>query len=478
MHQRLAWSGRLPHVPKYQMSNHRQQPMSKAAASIKLGPAIGSSWIVRQILTLSFAAAFLQYWVLSSVSQYVPVALLFAAALVVLAGRARRDRLLHLLSGGALLLTAVLFTQVVSYYDGDRYSLLYGFTLIAIIFAVRLILQQIGLPEVLRAYFKAGLILTLFLLVAGRKSLVGYSAGARFSGNGGAHPNLVSFVLAGFLPVLIWRTLEYRVPWKRRLMVGVCVLNFVFIFISGSRGSLFAVLFAGIVLILRSTAAGRIQRLLRVRHLHVILALIAIPLVAGYFLQHGRLERLGGFFNAALNLTSSQRGISSGLSGRTQFWALTLNILREQDRWLIGFGYRMGDRLVGTIDDGYLQLLFESGLISGGIILSVMLVTLGRLWRATRDRENSAWLRYHLMLLTTLIIYLVNNISTRYLFSFGNSFSVCVIFMMCASRRELLGPRASAEVVRARLPRRPHGVPAFAFHRRFSAHHRTTGGGA
>ncbi len=449
--------------------------MSSGAASIRLGPPIGASWIVRQLLTLSFITAILQYWIQSSISEYIPVVLVFTAALVVLAGRARRDRLLHLLSGGALLLTAVMFTQIVSYYDGDRYSLLYGFTLIGIIFAARLILQQIGLPEVLHSFFRAGVGITLFLAVAGRKSIAGYSAGSRFNGNGVAHPNLVAFVLAGFLPVLIWRTLEYRVPRQRRLMMGVCALNFLLIFISGSRGSLFAVLFAALVLILRFAAAGRIQRILRVRHLHVILALILIPLLAAYFAQHGRLERLGDFFNTALNLTSSQRGIGSGLSGRTQFWALTLHILREQDRWLFGFGYRMGDRLVGTIDDGYLQLLFESGLISGGIILSVMLATVFRLWRATRDGENNAWLRYHLMLLSTLIVYLLNNVSTRYLFSFGNSFSVCVIFMMCASRRELLGPRASAVLSRAPVSRW-RGMPAFAFHRRSSAQGSIPGG--
>lgn len=452
------------------MANVRQQPMSKAAAAIRLGPAIGTSWIVRQLLTLSFATAYLQYWAPSLISEYVPLALLFGGGVVVMADRGRSERLLHLLSGGALLLTAVLFTQVVSYYDGDTYSLLYGFTLIGIILSARLMLQQIGLPEVFHSYFKAGFFFTLFLLVAGRKSIESYSVGSRFNGNGGAHPNLVSFVLAGFLPVLIWRTLEYRVPWKRRLMTAVCALNFVLIFISASRGSLSAVLVAGGLLMLRFVLAGRMQRFLRLQHIHVILALVLIPALAAYLAQHGRLGRLGGFFNVALSLTNSQRGIGSGFSGRTQIWNFTLKMLSEQERWLFGFGYRMGDRMIGTIDNGYIQLLFETGLISGGIILGVMLASFLRLWRATRGRENDAWLRYHTMLWTTLIVYLVNNISTRYLFSFGNSFSVCVIFIICASRRELLGPRASAEAVHARVSGRGRGAPVMAFQGRPSAH--------
>jgi O-antigen ligase len=208
----------------------------------------------------------------------------------------------------------------------------------------------------------------------------------------------------------------------------------------------------------------------------MILALILIPLLTAYLAQHGRLGRLGGFFNTALSLTNSQRGITSGFSGRTVYWALTFRIFRQ--RWLFGYGYRMGDRMIGTIDSGYLQLLFETGLISGGIIFGVMLTAFFRVWRATRGRENDAWLRYHLMLSSTLIIYLVNNASTRYLFSFGNSFSVCVIFIICASRRELLGPRASVDLVRPQSSREPRGVPAFALHRRFSARNSITGGGS
>ncbi|MDT7811183.1 MAG: O-Antigen ligase, partial [Acidobacteriaceae bacterium] len=266
--------------------------------------------------------------------------------------------------------------------------------------------------------------------------------------------------------------------WKRRLMTFVCALNFLLIFISGSRGSLFAALLAGLVLIMRFAVAGRIQRFLKVRHLHVILLLILIPLLTAYLAQHGRLGRLGGFFNTALSLTNSQRGISSGLSGRTQYWALTLRVLKQEKRWLFGFGYRMGDRMVGTIDNGYLQLLFETGLISGSIIFGAMMAAFLRLWRATRGRENGAWLRYHLMLLSTLIVYLVNNISTRYLFSFGNSFSVCVVCIICASRRELLGPRASVNFVRPQFSRQARGAPVFAFHRKFSARNSVTGGGS
>ena len=61
------------------------------------------------------------------------------------------------------------------------------------------------------------------------------------------------------------------------------------------------------------------------------------------------------------------------------------------------------------------------------------------LWRVSRPRENNAWTRYYMMLWCLMIVYFLNNISTRYLFSFGSPFSLCVLCLMAASRQELVG---------------------------------------
>jgi hypothetical protein len=61
------------------------------------------------------------------------------------------------------------------------------------------------------------------------------------------------------------------------------------------------------------------------------------------------------------------------------------------------------------------------------------------LWRVSRPVENNAWTRYYMVLWCLMIVYFLNNISTRYLFSFGSPFSLCVLCLMAASRRELIG---------------------------------------
>jgi O-antigen ligase len=145
------------------------------------------------------------------------------------------------------------------------------------------------------------------------------------------------------------------------------------------------------------------------------------------------------------------------LSGRTGIWQLAFRILSAHGRWLFGFGYRTGDRMVGTIDNGYVQLLFESGLIAGGMIFGSMLRVFIVLWKASAARANTAWTRYYMMLWCLMIVYFLNNISARYLFSFGSPFSLCIFFLMAASHRELAGDGQHARAAQKQVmpPRRP-----------------------
>jgi hypothetical protein len=73
------------------------------------------------------------------------------------------------------------------------------------------------------------------------------------------------------------------------------------------------------------------------------------------------------------------------------------------------------------------------------MILGSMLRVFFLLWKASRPRENNAWTRYYMMLWCMMIVYFLNNVSTRYLFSFGSPFSLCILCLMAASRQELVG---------------------------------------
>jgi O-antigen ligase len=409
-------------------------------------------WVVRTGLCFVFLAAFLQYEVYLPLTLFLPLAILAFCALLVLSGRQRTERLQHILSGGALWFAAVLFGEVVSYTSHDTYSVVYGLVFIGVFLCARLIVQEIGIPNVMRAYSQAGILTACAILITGRQTL--FESEGRFAGGTRAHPNLVSFVMAGFFPAIIWRAMEERVRWRKRVLIGLSIATFGLIFLTGSRGSLSAVLVAAGALLVRAMGSGWLRRI-RIRHLHIMAALILIPLATAFLLQHNRIGNIASFLNDFLSLSTNQRGLKSGLSGRTGIWNLAFSILRAHNRWLFGFGYRAGDRLVGTIDNGYVQLLFESGLIAGLMILGSMLRVFLLLWRASRPIENNAWTRYYMMLWCLMIVYFLNNISTRYLFSFGSPFSLCVLCLMAASRRELIGGGARELVIQKVKPSPP-----------------------
>ena len=405
-------------------------------------------WLVRSTLCLSFLLALLEYEFHTGIGQYAHLGLFFLAGLLVLCGRRRSERLQNLFGSGsfAILILAMLFGEAISYTTHDTYSILYGLVFICVIVAARLIVQEIGVSEVIRAYSQAGMLTIVFFCTFDFRSVMAGTS-ARFSGSTDVHPNLIGFILGGFLPVLLWRAMEYKAPRWRRAAFGLAAAGFGIVFLTGSRGALSAILFSGLVVILRSVMSGRslLSRLRLSRGL-VIVSLFLIPALLVFLVQHNRIGQFGDYLNTTLALTSGQRGLKSGLSGRTNFWLIAFYLLRTEGRWLFGFGYRAGDRLVGTIDNGYIQLLFESGLIGGCMILGSMIRTFVLLWRASKKAGNNAWTRYYTVLWSMMIIYFLNNVSTRYLFSFGSGFSLCVLLMMTASRRELVGSRISAGV--------------------------------
>jgi O-antigen ligase len=412
-------------------------------------------------LFVFFFIAFMQYEISSSITGFLALAVLGFSGLLVLCGSQRADRVQHILRGGGLLFAAMLFGEVISYTSHDTYSQLYGLVFIGVFLCARLIVQEIGVPDVIRAYSQAAILTVSLLLVSGRQTMFAAES-SRFSGGTRAHPNLLGFVMAGYFPVIAWRAMEENAGWKKWALIVLSLATFVILFLTGSRGSLAAVLFAGGALLVRAVGSGWLKRV-RLRHLHMMVFLILIPLAVMYLFENNRVGRIGDYLNDFLSLSTSQRGLKSGLSGRTSIWQIAFRILGARDRWLFGFGYRAGDRMVGTIDNGYVQLLFESGLIAGGMIFGSMLRVFVVLWKASSARINNAWTRYYMMLWCLMIVYFLNNISTRYLFSFGSPFSLCILFLMATSPRELAGEGRHARVAQKQvaLPRRPASVLAW-----------------
>jgi O-antigen ligase len=412
--------------------------------------------VIRLLVTVAFFITLMQYWVDLENGGLVPIVILFVAGFLTLFGTDRQEKLTRIFSGGAVLLLFALLSEVVSYFTGALYSIQYGLILIGLFLAARLIIMHIGLLQIVRCYAQSAILCTLIILIAGRKQLSGYQGGeTRFTGGAGAHPNLLGFTLASYFPLFVGMALDLPRGKRRLFMGGLALVTIVLLFTTGSRGSLGAVVAALVITALRFTIFNRMIAQMRLSTLHVVYALLGAGVIV-YVVIHGtELARIGKFVVSALQLDSQQRGIHSGLSGRTSIWAAAIHRLSGLE-WVFGMGYRQGI----VIDSGYVTVLFDNGLVGGSVILGSMLRVFYWLWKSTNRIHSPGWWRYYMVLWSMMIIYFINNVTTRYLFSYGNQFSLLVIFMIVCRKEELLGTVVSIRRPSTGRIAHPEGLPA------------------
>ena len=396
------------------------------------------------LVTIAFFVSLMQYWVVVAFAGVVPLVCLYLAGFVVVLTQDRKNKLSQLLSGGSILILFSMLSEVVSYFNGDPFSIQYGLVLILLFLVARLIILQIGMVEIIRCYLYSAIFSTLIIIIVGRKQLGDYQGGnTRFTGGANAHPNLLGFTLASYFPLFIGLAFDLP-PGKKRLFIGALACGtFGMLFTTGSRGSLGAVIFAIVLTAMRFTVFNPLIGKVRISLLQVMLSLLGLGAII-YVLFHGnQLAHITAFVVEALQLNSQYRGIHSGFSGRTGLWITAINRLTGL-QWFFGMGYRQGF----LIDSGYITVLFDNGLVGGSVIVLSILRIFYWLWTSTSRIESAGWWRYHIILWNLVIIYLVNNFTTRYLFSYGNQFSLLMIFMMVCKRSELLGRVQTRAVAR------------------------------
>ena len=401
---------------------------------------------IRILVTIAFFVSLMQYWVVVNYAGLVPLASLYLAGFLVVLTRDRKNKMSQILSGGSVLILFCVLSEVVSYFNGDPFSVQYGLVLLLLFFMARLIILQIGMLEIIRCYIYSAIFSSLIIVIVGRKQLGDYQGGnTRFTGGANAHPNLLGFTLASYFPLFIGFALDLPQGRKRLFIGALACVTFALLFTTGSRGSLGAVLLAAVLTAMRFTILNPFMGKVRITLLQALVSLMGLGALI-YTLFHGnQLAHITKFVVEALQLNSQYRGIHSGFSGRTSLWVTAINRLSGL-QWLFGMGYRQGF----LIDSGYITVLFDNGLLGGSVIVFSVLRLLYWLWMSTRRIESAGWWRYHIVLWNLVIIYLVNNFTTRYLFSYGNQFSLLMIFMMVCKRSELLGRTPSRVIRRVR----------------------------
>lgn len=390
------------------------------------------------IFVLSFATYFteqLQIWI-----QLIPLVVLTTFVLLQLLFAKRWPRRATLFGGdGSFLLWLFpLFTFLSSLDSKYDKAIQFWILNVAVMVLARLCTSRISLLELLEGFYWAGVICMVLLLgLAGGALMKSVDTMARFS-DLGFHPNTLGFIFAGYFAVALWKVLTGG--WFQKIIAGLlatCCLAI--IFFASSRGSLAAV--GGMLFCVGAFYCVRNLKFKTLAFLVVLLALTSWRLVQG-----------SGFGDAAdytdtvLQLSSGERAVDSGMTGRLGHWEDVLARL-SKGSWFYGNGVRASEGLPFAVDNGFLVLLYDMGIVPFLLVVgrfAVLLWRFGSRYAALGSELDLAWF-------LVLGIFLVNNIVERYLFGVGNPFSLVVFMLLVcpwgATAAKLREPRRDMRVI-------------------------------
>ncbi len=357
--------------------------------------------------------------------------MVIAAVIVAVRDRNSIDLFCHPSVVGDLLKLVIvpLLPLAVSLAVAPPYALWYGFVLIATIWSLRILVVRLSAAAVLRASAAASVVWQSVFLIGSYDSIQPLLGGQGRLGYGGFHPNTLGFVFATFVPAQIWVGTSSRYRLIRIASFVSASISVSVIVLASSRGSLLGLATAActVVVIMVAEAVAH-RRPLRASRILIAVCLIA---VCGLYI----LSLAGGraFVDSVLDLDNPYRGFGSGLTGRTDAWAMAVPEL--QSWWFSGAGYRTSADLVGApIDNGYLTVWLEQGVVPTTVIvtayITVLLAAVRQFWRNPTTSHGIAVSAF-------MIVMLVNNIFARYLFGIGNPGSLFALLFFVAGGRWL-----------------------------------------
>lgn len=215
----------------------------------------------------------------------------------------------------------------------------------------------------------------------------------------GIHPNLVglfSYVL-GLVFIVLHPTWGRRIP-------GLVFCLFVAAHFS-SRASFIALSIAAAVTLLTEHGKGKLALLALI----TILALSLLPVLSD-----------------VLMLDDEHRGIDSGFSGRTEYWASALSVF--YDKPMLGAGFGIVESLLDIpVDNGYVLMLAETGLLGVLMFVAAACYYLTLALRVKRTHPMLA--SSALAVLVSFLFYIF--FERRYLAA-GNPLSILVMLMFAS----------------------------------------------
>jgi hypothetical protein len=333
------------------------------------------------------------------------------------------------------------------------YALLYTLLMTAVLCATQVLLAILSFQKIAMAFARAGLICIVIFMAMSLKQILRAAISASRFIPASAQPNAIGFIFAGFVAAMILTIfIADRNIISRALYILAVLGGAATIFVASSRASMLA-LFLGCAYAVMIYAAalfarGRASKRLLITSLAIFIFGITTLIV----LRISLLENAVKYISDFLQLNSRYRGFGSGFSGRTERWETTLNALERSGTWLFGSGYRTsGIELGFSVDNGYLTLWYESGLIGILYVVGQMFWLLSFSSRQFLRHSSNDVKTRALFLIVIIIVLLVNNFFDRYLFGFGNPFSILALFVILLRRADLIESEPTAHFSRGKV---------------------------
>jgi hypothetical protein len=390
------------------------------------------------VLTLALLISFLQYcFERNDLVRLLPIVLLTAATLLLLlvSPRAqRRNMFLAVARPSTVALIAIVSLPplISSFYRTNGYAFEYGLVTVLTLVAVRILLTGIGWEALLLCFFWATTGGALIVVSMTFNDLLAAVGSVRYAPPL-FDPNRISFFVVSAIPAQLWFAMRGRLNKIALLATIVCVWVLI---AASSRGSSGALLIGGAATAMLYSLRWLRSSPLEIPRSRLFLALVLLCLLpVAVAAEQPTFEKLGNYLWTKLELGSRDRGMNSGLSGRTGNWANLLSTLPKTS-WLWGNGYRTTESdFAFFVDNGYLAGIYEIGLFSTVIVVAKYALVFGFLWVAYVN-GRSACSSCLLASAFILAIFLANAVVHRVLFGPGDPPSLLMLFLFVSTRQD------------------------------------------
>jgi len=267
-------------------------------------------------------------------------------------------------------------------------------------------------------FWSGFLVVATLLFFAGELLLDAVNTLARFSAFG-FHPNTLAFLLGTYFAVAVWEVAV--APLYKKILGALTALACLFvIFLASSRGSLVAAVVSSLIVGVMYCVHERKFKLLWGIPILLCLAI-------GIFIRSSSFGDVWESIDQVLQISSGGRGMGSGMSGRLDAWQHTWAVLLKGS-WIYGNGVRSSDDLPYPVDNGFLVLLYDMGIVPFFIIVGRFISILRQAFRCYMATGNDL----HMILFFVLLGFLINNIPERFLFGVGNPSSLFAVMVFAS----------------------------------------------